>query len=626
MFNFSKFAETPEAGAVTNMWQTGHLDDIGSQLDEQGKENLAIDQGQSQEKFKPDELKDDQIEEQAKMLADEYTLKQAHGYLFGQGQEGRTVWYKLINELAAQDVANDSRYREIAEQMASNPQLMAIEPQLAQQAEQTVLNGPLGNTIQKLLAAQRSQQPGSEMMMSVASKMAQVQALETNIVDKGMFIKHYVDTLLAYTGEKGTEDAQSEQAKNEILEMVSPAAHEEVNSPLEKIQGLSTRIDHQKAEQYLAYVFDNWIAPAAIEHQMQPETQPMEPVMSNNKNPKGIVKFNLSEQVLNNSHTVVKTAADQFGQQYLLYGPSEKRICPKLRGKGGGDVVSEYICRYHCLDGIVIDDNKTICGEALWRSNAMDKFSREFVDADGEIKGGYLNKRFEINRNVPEENKMRLKPGEGRKPRPAEWGNTESRMQAMRKAEGEKRGYNPETNTGDPFEWDTDVDQNNVQQSQTTRDNKEKNSGHQTVQYTNKTKQENNPKIAQTNNCKSSGFNLSNTKIAKITETTQPHTNQNATEKTNINPSKHKTSFNMNHFAQGGNISPVPADGAGLTSPDGKLDPSPFGKTTPKHKKRENPWDIHEKASTNKLERKTKNKDNKKESTWNYATGSKKKR
>jgi len=209
--------------------------------------------------------------------------------------------------------------------------------------------------------------------------------------------------------------------------------------------------------------------------------------------------FNLSKHG-NKKKKMEKEAYTNLGDAYILYGPTEKRVCPKLVGRGGGkigasNVVSEEICRFHCLDGIIIDDNKTICGEALWRANQMEKFNREYVDADGKIVGGTLNKRFEIDRNVPEENRMRLKPGETRKPRPPSWGVTESRMQAMRNKEGQARDYRPATNTGQPFNWQTDVDQNNVEQSQAERDRREEAMGNQTVQYTDKEKIENNPKM-----------------------------------------------------------------------------------------------------------------------------------
>lgn len=54
--------------------------------------------------------------------------------------------------------------------------------------------------------------------------------------------------------------------------------------------------------------------------------------------------------------------------------------------------------------------------EAFWRTHIMDKFYREYRDEDGNWVGGYLNKRFEVDRNVPETNNMQYKPGEMRKP------------------------------------------------------------------------------------------------------------------------------------------------------------------------------------------------------------------
>lgn len=321
------------------------------------------------------------------------------------------------------------------------------------------------------------------------------------VVDAGDFASKFMSRILS------EDPNESVQAVEEILQSVKGELQsEEINSMLQTLRTLDYEREQAKALAIFGQMFD--ILPGKLKSQeMQPQPEAM--VMSHN-NPKGIIKYNLTDHILNNND-MTKTAADHFGQEYVLYGPTEKRICPKLRGKGGGqpgsgDVVSEYVCRHHCLDGIVIDDNKTICGEALWRSSVMDKFSREYVNEDGETVGGYLNKRFEINRNVPEENKMRLKPGETRKPRPPSWGSLESRLQDMRKKEGEKRDYRPDVNTGDAFEWCHDVDQNNVDASQSERDRREKAMGHQLVDYSNKDQQENKPKTA---------FNLKRFKTAQ---------------------------------------------------------------------------------------------------------------
>lgn len=342
------------------------------------------------------------------------------------------------------------------------------------------------------------------------AQMENMGASRFPVANVGDFITKFVEDLLAWNGQPGSPGYEAAKlAVEEIRSAVSPGFEEEANSILEDIIQLDPAMERNQAEQGLVKIH-NVMLPEMLkdqetqepeaEMQMPPQEmpmQPMEPVMSQTK-PEGIIRYNLTDHILNNPPTteMVKTAADQFGQQYLLYGPTEKRICPKLRGKNlsVGDVVSEYTCRHHCLDGIAIDDNKTICGEALWRANAMDKYSREYRDEDGNIVGGFLNKRFEINRNVPEETKMQLKPGEIRKPRPASQGNLESRLQDMRNKEGQSRGYRPGPNSGEPFEWCHDPDQNNVGISQAERDKRETASGHQLVQYTNREQGENNPK------------------------------------------------------------------------------------------------------------------------------------
>jgi rubrerythrin len=127
---------------------------------------------------------------------------------------------------------------------------------------------------------------------------------------------------------------------------------------------------------------------------------------------------------------------------YLMTGPGENRMCPKIRKP-----VSTFICRYHCLDGLNVDDAEPICGEAIWRQAVMDKFSREYRDKDGNWVGGYLNKRFETHRDDGG-HPMLLKPGQRSAPIHEDAWSTEKRMQEMRRSEGKDRGYS-ET-PGDP--------------------------------------------------------------------------------------------------------------------------------------------------------------------------------
>jgi hypothetical protein len=118
------------------------------------------------------------------------------------------------------------------------------------------------------------------------------------------------------------------------------------------------------------------------------------------------------------------------------------RMCPKTRG-----AVNTWICRYHCLDGIVLDANKTACGEAIWRQNVMDKFSPEYQKADGEWGGGYIENRFVVEHDNGGHPTW-LKPGQRHAPIHEDAWSHEKRLQEMRRTEGKERGYS-ET-SGDP--------------------------------------------------------------------------------------------------------------------------------------------------------------------------------
>jgi len=129
-----------------------------------------------------------------------------------------------------------------------------------------------------------------------------------------------------------------------------------------------------------------------------------------------------------------KTAV-RMSEPYILNGPDEKRWCPKIR-----NVISDYVCRWHCLDGLALDDYRIICAETLFRQNVIDKFSREYRDKDGNYVGGYFNKRFEVHYDTAG-NSYQLKPGQRRRPiSPDEW-SYEKRLSNMRDKLSEEREY-----------------------------------------------------------------------------------------------------------------------------------------------------------------------------------------
>ena len=123
------------------------------------------------------------------------------------------------------------------------------------------------------------------------------------------------------------------------------------------------------------------------------------------------------------------------------------RVCPKLPKQSAGmQLISTYNCRHYCLDSLVFDDDpmRVYCAETIWRKHVMDKFSREWKNADGEWVGGYINNRFykfptagtpdnpDVERT--QGNRMQLAPGERtRQPRAHEF-STERRLEEQRES------------------------------------------------------------------------------------------------------------------------------------------------------------------------------------------------
>ena len=501
--NVYKYSQSTnqDTGIIDSMVSTGRLSTFDKEMNLQAKDQLNTLQNKTNKPLDPDKIQDSEMAEETRNLQYLANLVAAREFVQQQsGVAGQEAWSAIMRTLPAAKIDIPSNYYELDAAVQSNPQLKATFDKLLPTALEKVRGNAVINQLINKLRSNKSSKPALPRQYFNLQKFKVAQYSKFPVKGFSDFIDKFLGDIMSYDGTGQEGDALSNQAIKEIQSAVGQGFEVEANSVLKSIRQLELN-DRDKAEEMLRVIYTKWLSPNmkanGIDDNIGITT------MSEAK-PKGIIKFNLSDHVLNNHGEVVKTSSKHFGDEYLLYGPTEKRICPKLRGKSGGqpgsgDVVSEYICRHHCLDGIVIDDNKTICGEALWRANVMDKFSREYVDKDGNITGGYLNNRFEINRNVPEENKMRLKPGETRKPRPASMGNMESRLQDMRNKEAADRKYRPDTDTSKPFNWTKDVDQNNVEIDQTERNRREKDSGHKIVEYTNRDKGENNPKVASFN-------------------------------------------------------------------------------------------------------------------------------
>ena len=142
---------------------------------------------------------------------------------------------------------------------------------------------------------------------------------------------------------------------------------------------------------------------------------------------------------------VTKTAQHKTMDNAILWGPGQTRIDPFLH---------QPVSDWHIVErnkgfGLVVDDVWNIDYETIWRENVMDKYSRPYRDKEGNWVGGYIQKRFEVDKNIPVTSNIQLKPGQTRKPILPEYGNTESRLQAAR-AKGDIAGA---TDTSKPFNW-----------------------------------------------------------------------------------------------------------------------------------------------------------------------------
>jgi hypothetical protein len=143
---------------------------------------------------------------------------------------------------------------------------------------------------------------------------------------------------------------------------------------------------------------------------------------------------------------IKKTAQHKTQENVIMWGPQETRkVDPFLR---------QPVSDWHIIErnkgfGLVVDDVWNIDYETIWRENIMDKYSRPYRDKEGNWVGGYIQKRFEVDKNIPNTNNYQLKPGEIRRPILPQYGNTESRLQEAR-SKGKIEGAD---NTSKPFNW-----------------------------------------------------------------------------------------------------------------------------------------------------------------------------
>ena len=147
------------------------------------------------------------------------------------------------------------------------------------------------------------------------------------------------------------------------------------------------------------------------------------------------------------SFNLKKQAQHKSLDNVIMWGPQPTpRVDPFLR---------QPVSDWHIVErnkgfGLVVDDIWNIDYETIWRQNIMDKYSRPYRDKDGNWVGGYIQKRFEVDKNIPEVTNMQLKPGQRRKPVLPEYGILESRLQIARANDDQpEEGWDKDK----PFNW-----------------------------------------------------------------------------------------------------------------------------------------------------------------------------
>jgi len=170
-------------------------------------------------------------------------------------------------------------------------------------------------------------------------------------------------------------------------------------------------------------------------------------IKESNSEIKSLASRDAKKSKVVNAFNLIKTAQHKSMENVILYGPGQMQsVDPFTR-----QPASEWsIIERNKGFGLVVDDLWNINWEAIWRGSIMDKYSRPYRDKDGNWVGGYVQKRFEVDKWTPEKNNYQLKPGQRRRPYVPEQRSLEARMVAQRSSDDSPYESADKTK---PFNW-----------------------------------------------------------------------------------------------------------------------------------------------------------------------------
>ncbi len=131
------------------------------------------------------------------------------------------------------------------------------------------------------------------------------------------------------------------------------------------------------------------------------------------------------------SFNLIKSAQSRVGQGNVVFGPTEQWF-PSVNQIGNDWHVTERNKGW----GLKVNEFFGIDYEMVWRKHVMDKYHQSYRDKDGNWVGGYIEKRFEVDKNISDLNNIQLKPGQLRKPYVPEYSLTEARLESKREKDG----------------------------------------------------------------------------------------------------------------------------------------------------------------------------------------------
>jgi len=135
------------------------------------------------------------------------------------------------------------------------------------------------------------------------------------------------------------------------------------------------------------------------------------------------------KQSCSSAFNLTKTAQHKsIMHSSIMSGPGQTSLSPFSRDIQSGLHLIEQNKGF----GLKLDDVLDIDFEAIWRGNIMDKYNAPYRDAEGNYVGGYINRRFEVNRNIPKGNNLQLLPGTRSRPWMPQYSTLESRMEVSR--------------------------------------------------------------------------------------------------------------------------------------------------------------------------------------------------